>query len=321
MSNLTSFEESPDLVINKSINESIINLQNYKNLKNLCLTNQQYASQLLLPQSIEYLNLSYNKRQYNTSYLTKLEYLNISHNSIEDLTITTKKLKSLDCSNNYISRINFIPDTLEEFYGYNNNLKYFVSLPNMKYLIIPYNDMCSIPKLPSLVTLNISSNNITKLENLEESLISNLNISNNKISEITNIKNTEMKILNITNNNLNRIENLPNSLTTLFCSSNNITTLKLNDNLKILFCCDNKIRYFDIRQYQNLKNIVIHNNPIEIIRIHNNINCVQFNNSMKTLKYVFPLKYAKYITTDINIIRNTAGYIIQSFFIRFNNKN
>ena len=109
----------------------------------------------------------------------------------------------------------------------------------------------------SLIYINCSQNNLSKLPNLPKNL-EKLICSNNKLTELPELP-KYLDELDVDNNKIIKLPKLPNTLISLDCSHNKLTELlKLPKNLENLYCFDNNwkeplnfdiIRKFYIQPY------------------------------------------------------------------------
>ena len=118
------------------------------------------------------------KELKNVEFFLNIRYLNISQNRITDLSplVTCTKLVELDCSKNLIKKLDPI-----------------CNLPKLVTLRASNNDLSEIAKpLPrTLTTVDISNNNFTNFEFLQDKLsdeLINLDISGNGIEEICSLR-------------------------------------------------------------------------------------------------------------------------------------
>lgn len=195
-------------------------------------------------------------REYNLTYLKTISNIALSrdYQLYEKCNIyfeTLPDLVHIDISHNNIKKIdkNLEKATkLEELYLFHNNIKTIENLSfNLRYLNLSFNNISKIENLDlltNLETCELTNNNISKLENLPDSL-KKLYIHNNRIKKLENLP--FLDILDISDNRLKTVENLPLSLTRLDISNNDVSKLDLPISLEFL-----DLRYTKIKTFQNL---------------------------------------------------------------------
>jgi Leucine-rich repeat (LRR) protein len=156
-------------------------------------------------------------------------------------------------------------------------------------------NLSGIEDFVSLVSLNVSKNQLTVLNiNLQRNIRA-LDCSNNLLKNLDLSKNLLLTTLDLSNNqvsNLNLFENI--SLVTLKCSSNQLNTMnfsrfsllktaEINNNLfvkfdissnkflSILKCNDNKLTSLDVSQNNTLVSLFCANNQIVILDVSANL--------------------------------------------------
>ncbi|MBD2704688.1 50S ribosome-binding GTPase [Spirosoma sp. BT702] len=164
-----------------------------------------------------------------------------------------------------------------------------ISCNSLLTLFISRNNISKIENLPSsLKSIIISGNNISKIENLPESLLS-INLGGNRVSIIENLP-SKLETLNLYNNNIARIENLPLNLKYLNLGRNEIEKI---ENLPI-----------------NLEHLSLNNNKIEKIeKIPNSLKSIDLQNNR--INYLPKIKYNfKNLLLSGNMIINLPDYMI-----------
>lgn len=185
--------------------------------------------------------------------------LNLSYNNIKDITPITKlkNVSTINLSNNNIKDVSALS---------NLNLKnYYVNLD------LSDNNIKDITPLSNLnaefFSLNISNNNITGFEKLEN--VTNLNISGCNVTDASCFKNfKKLTFLDISNTQgIKGLENLPEGLYDLNLSNCNIDSLvsiEPKKNISSLIITNNNLNTLEgIQDFKNLWTLDISKNPIE----------------------------------------------------------
>ena len=125
----------------------------------------------------------------------------------------------------------------------------------------------------NIIGLNLSDNQISKIENLKElESLQRLDLSNNQISKIENLKELEsLQLLYLENNQISKIENLKEleSLQLLYLENNQISkieNLKELESLQRLDLSNNQISKIEnLKELQSLRTLYLYNNQISKI--------------------------------------------------------
>lgn len=173
-----------------------INIQNLSLLKKIDITENKFKNIENFPDSIQYLNCSYNPG------------INLDFGLPEQLLI-------LNCSNCNLTKLNNMP-------------------PNLKELVCSRNKIIDLDNLPcGLKILFCRENKLTNLDYLPDS-IETLFVGNNKLNNLDNL-NTGLQELECEYCNLSNLNNLPSQLAyLLFDKGNNIGNLMFFNNIRVL---------------------------------------------------------------------------------------
>ncbi len=226
-----------------------------------------------------------------------LKSLNCFRNKISTIKNVPYCLKLLDISGNKLSGFVDFSKTCIEHLDVSFNKITFLKCPQtVKYLNVGDNSGINyyIPFDSKIKHLNMRSCNYTGKLKVPNGLIT-LIANNNKINCIEHLPNS-ITLLNVTGNKINKIKKLPNNLESLYISSNNLKGLLIfyGKTLKQLFCSSNDLSYLILNK--NMRSVVCNDNP-KLISISVNSNDVIIQNNKllnKTIK-IIPSKYAEKI--------------------------
>ncbi len=236
-----------------------------------------------------YSYLRTHREDYGITYMTRVPYIiNINRESIEQVT-------ELDLSKSNISDI----EGLQSFTSINNldlsqnklknadQIKYMDSMEKLNISVNQLgNEYSFINKLYELKELNLSSNNITMLSNLE-TYVKNLN---------DNDYETKLQALNLGSNNITNIDVIGNfgQLTSLSLANNKIESIEsLRTLLKlgVLDLSTNNISNIDsLEKLKNLNTLYIDNNNLTDIGILGKLNLTTLAISSNRISDITPLK-------------------------------
>ena len=177
-----------------------------------------------LLKQIEFLDLSNNNLTQLPDLFNypNILYLNVSFNNIEQH-IINNNLIELTCHNNKIKSIK--SDKLTHLNASNNQID-VLDIPEIKILIISYNNLNWISNYINLKYLECIQNQINKIDNMLE--LEELYIGNNNLVSIKNMP--QLKILNCVNNPINKINYFP-KLKTLMSSITKISSQYIVSNI------------------------------------------------------------------------------------------
>ncbi|WP_299114852.1 T9SS type A sorting domain-containing protein [uncultured Winogradskyella sp.] len=243
----------------------------------------------------------------------QLEFINLQNGINSDITnFNATNNPNLDCiqvddANNI--PIGWLKDATTSYNTDCNFGETFVPDDNFEQALIdlgldsgPLNDYVPTANIETLLTLDVSGNNIADLTGIEDfEALEDLNCSSNAIDSIDLSSNINLITLNASNNQLSTINTTNNlALTTLNCSSNSIASIDLtqNTNLAVLdisnnvftsflpseilslsdFICDgNAIVELDFQLNQNVTNLSCQSNSLEVLNIKNGQNAILVN--------------------------------------------
>lgn len=153
-----------------------------------------------------------------------------------------------------------------------------------------------ISKLEALdvLSLSLTSLTITNLSGIEEfKNLEELWCEETEITILDLSKNEELLQLTCSNCLLQKLDVSNTKITELDCHDNNITDIKLNNSMKILYCSSNNISDIDISICPNLEELDLAKNQISNIDISNNHEFLKILNISNNL------------ISDIDIQKNT----------------
>ncbi len=220
----------------------------------------------------------YPKGYLITSELQSLTSLNVNSKNISSLTGVTKLsyLKTLDCGSNSLTSLPTLPSGLTRLECDLNKLTSLPSLPSgLTYLNCNTNQLTSLPTLPSgIQELYATSNKFTKLTISNKSSLTTLNVRDNtSLTELSVYNNsalstlmsdgcTVLKTLYCYSNNLSSLT-LPGSVTYIDCSGNKLTSLpSLPTTLTYVNCSNNNLSgKLDMSYRSALKTLYCYGNP------------------------------------------------------------
>ncbi len=208
--------------------EGVLDLEKFKNLKQLNCKSNEFTKIIGLEPSITDIDCSNNLINHiDLSQAINLELLNIHNNDLVNLNLTkTTKLKTLDISSNELVNLD-LSNTLVEFPKCSFNKLTKLIPPKVPCEIsCEYNNLESIDNFTDNVYyINCSNNQITHINKLPENLIG-LNLENNKIIQLPEQYPPNLKSLGLVNCGINGIKNLPDSLEVCYINNNQIISDK-----------------------------------------------------------------------------------------------
>lgn len=134
-------------------------------------------------------------------------------------------------------------------------------------------DLTGISFFKNLLTLNCSSNQITKLDVSSNAFLTDLNCSSNQLSELNVSENVVLTRLSCDNNQLDLIDLSKNPmLISLSCTSNNMESLDLAQNvvLELLNCEKNAIETLDVSNLPLLSSLTCSSNNLSELDVSTN---------------------------------------------------
>jgi hypothetical protein len=167
-----------ELIISKSldgdIDFSILDEYGINNLNKIVFSTKGNITSLLnIPNYVKYLECT-NQLLVSIVVPTSIEYLNLEGNYIDAIDIGKhEKLKSVNLNNNKVKELTKLPKSLEELYINNNSIKLLdlsisssaSSSSSLKVLHCKGNNMFSIKGLPpSIIDLQVEDNPLLKIE-------------------------------------------------------------------------------------------------------------------------------------------------------------
>jgi len=244
------------------------------------------------------------------SKFTNLKILNVSFNKITTLPpppYLPDTLEDFNLYQNNLTTIHELPCNLKKFCCcHNNNLKTLSRLPNkLEFLCLYYNDLTCLPCFPdSLKTLYICYNDkLTSISSLPNNLEIFYCYNNKTLSSLPSSLPINLKKFDCSNCDLSLVPTLPNNLELFFCNNNKLTFLyNLPNNIELLRFMNNNISYVS-NLPDKLKQIHYENNPIYEV-IHKKIDIpkenIRFNDEyIKTIKKniitIYNFRYIYYL--------------------------
>jgi Leucine-rich repeat (LRR) protein len=282
------------------------------------LCNGNVLNNLNLNTALVHLNCKYNQLlSLDLSNITSLSYLECRGNQLInlDLSINTNlinlycrdnQLTSLDLSSNslltLLNCINNQLTSLDVKNGNNTNITSFFATNNLNLSCINVDDVAwSTANWASIDAQSYFSTecNITNIPdaNFEQALI-DLGYDSGVVDGFVFTENiNSITSLTVSNKNISDLTGIEDftALTSLDCSSNQLTTLNItqNTNLYLLLCHINNLTNLDVTQNSLLETFYCNNNQLATINITNN----------PLLKY---FRCGNNLLTGIDISQNTA---------------
>ncbi len=192
---------------------------------------------------------------------------------------------------------------------------------NLHTLILDHNEIKEIENLPiSLRSLNLNSNRITKIKNLD--LLKNLRslyLRYNKISKIENLNCCKsLRILDLSSNQIIKIENLNDiiSLESLYLCLNKIVKIEnLPIYLRSLYLISNKIIEINLTEI-NLKTLNLScNNIIKIENLSKHLHYLDLTHNSIEIMENLPI-YLRTLNLRCNYIETIGSSIIHLKYLR-----
>jgi len=192
----------------------------------------------------------------------------IEYNNIEPVSLTVTNTSSLT----YVPDDNFEQALID--LGYDDVLDNYVLTSNIS----------------GITTLNVSNRNISDLTGIEDfSSLWGLVASNNNISSVNLVQNTNLTEIYFNENNLSNI-NVSNNplLQTLKCNNNYISYLDIssNSNLEFLAIMNNNLSNLDLSNNLAITNLYIGGNNITTLDLSNFTHLVALNCSSNNLSFL-----------------------------------
>jgi Leucine-rich repeat (LRR) protein len=223
-------------------------IQYFTSLTYLNCNNNKLSSLPALPNTLTYLDCSYNHSLYSIQALSNsLQTLWCQYDSLSTLPALPNALQTIFCFNNYLSTLPVLPASLQTLYCYNNVLTTLPALNNSLTQLYCYNNaLTSFPVLNTALNyIDCHSNNITSFPSLNNNSLAYLYCNTNSLTTLPALPNS-LTNLNCSYNQLTGLPALPNALTYLDCSYNQITTLPSLPTLTELYCDSNNINCFPV---------------------------------------------------------------------------
>lgn len=228
------------------LNISTLNgVQYFTSLTYLNCSGNNFSGLPVLPNSITYLDCSYNYSLTTLPALpNSLQTLWCQYDSLISLPSLPASLQTLFCFNNHLTALPNLPNSLQTLECYYNALSAMPALPNaLTHLDCYYNNIATMPALNNaLIYLDCHSNNMTNLTSLGNSL-SSLFCDNNQLTVLPSLP-ASLSSLDCNNNYITTLPTLPNGLSYLDCSYNQLTELPVLPFLTQLYCENNNISCF-----------------------------------------------------------------------------
>lgn len=258
VSNLSGIEDFSALEeLNCSCpNLTSLNLSQNQNLKILDIENgSALASKLtniLLPNSIEYLDLSYNEKLTFSDFssMLNLNTLIISNINLTQIDITKNiKLKHLKTWSNDLTSI----DVSQH--------------PSLEYLNISRCDISNLDlsKNTQLKYLFCSSNDLSMLDLSANTMLKTVSCDNNSIRVLDVSNQPQLKVLSCDRNDLTQLDLSKNdSMEHISCSSNNLTDIQFGNKQYInsLYFSNNLLTSIDLSTCTGLYHLYCDNNQL-----------------------------------------------------------
>ena len=220
-------------------------VQYFTSLTYLNCSGNTYTSIPVLPNTLTYLDCSYNSSLTALPALpSSLQTLWCQIYSLISLPALPNSLQALYCFNNYLTTLPTLPNSLQTLECYSNGLTTMPAFPaSLSYVDCFYNALTTLPAFDDALTyIDCHNNAITTLNYLGNSL-SFLYCNNNSLSVLPTLP-ASLTNLDCDNNSITNLPALPNALSYLDCSYNQLTELPALPPLSQLYCENNNISCF-----------------------------------------------------------------------------
>lgn len=190
--------------------QNLQNLQLYKNNfeSNPDCSGSSISSLLLRENKVTTINCDYISQS-----MSRFEFMNNLLKTLPNQFFTFRKMQHLNIAHNQIQTL---PDTISE--------------TNLKTLIISENPISTLPILPvSLLTLHAASCQFTEIPQsvYYVTRLNSLNLSCNQLTKIESLPN--IHVINLSNNQITELPQIPDVVTNLDVSQNQLSKFILND--------------------------------------------------------------------------------------------
>ena len=149
------------------------NLKNYTKLNKFYCNNCGLTELPELPDSLIYLDCSYNNLKKLPVLPNSLIYLNGNSNNLLELPNLPNELNYLYCYNNNLTELPNLPNSLISLICYNNNLIELPDLPNLLFKLFCYNNPLIYPNLEieTINKTNLKNKIIKRMKVLNRTLL------------------------------------------------------------------------------------------------------------------------------------------------------
>ncbi len=169
-----------------------------------------------------------------------------------------------------------------------------------------------IEKLTNLNIIDLSYNNISKIDVTSFSELTDLSLYNNKLTAIDVTNNSKLKTLSLYNNAIENIDVTKNTeLTYLSLSSNKISNIDItkNTNLNYLSLAGNNLSYLDLSQNSELTTLYLFDNHfmhLTLIGVNKIVNKENINITPQTREFTLTKENNQY-TLNLKEFDNTLN--------------
>jgi len=297
---------------------NLTGLQYFTGLKSLTITHCPLSSVPALPDSLTFLNVSYDSSitslpslpnslitlVCNNNSLASLPQLpvgliNLSafqNVSLHNLGNLPSSLEYLHCSGDSLASFPYAPN-LKRIYASSNQISSILLFPpQIELLDIDYNEISSLPPLPASIRyFYCHMNLLTSFPELPDSIIL-LGLSSNNISHIDSFPKC-LKWLSISSNNLDSIPPFPEGIEEIAIAYNNLVALPpIPESVTELTCYRNNITELPTLPL-NLDWLWIDDNPISCLPPINSVDWIRING---TYIHCLP-NYIQYNQSDVDL--------------------
>ena len=248
-----------------------------------------------------------------------LEKLNVSYNSISCINHgeLPHTITHLNINHNNIVTIDYLPTSLIKLKAaYNGtNTCNFAGLVNLQTVYIESNNLTHVPFLEdSIVEIDMSSNYITSIDNLENKTnLTELNVSDNKLTNINKFP-INLELIDASDNQIKIVTNIPPMIKEINLKNNIIIYIsQIPESIRMLDLENNNIKHIFSNQTvpRRLEYLNVTKNPdlsIPDVRIFSHIDVFECDNDD------FQPFYANNYTNNNNSFR--TGNILNDYGIR-----
>ena len=224
-----------------------------------------------------------------------------------------KNIKYLDCSYNDLISLPLLPSSLYQLICSNNQLLAISSLPDsLKLLDCAANNLIYLPNLPSGIGFIYCQDNQITTLPFLPNSLLTLNCEVNQLDSLPELSNS-IDTLICSNNSLTKLPAIPNSLQVLICQSNQLGTLPTCLSIKYVDCQYNFIT--DLPIYDSIQYLFCGDNQIHRLPSFPN-SLIYLDCSFNNIDSIFFLPNSiTELGCEVNQLRSLGGQLSNSLQI------